>query len=62
MVRKLLEDENYDVSKWKDEDGKYLAFSPMYLAVKHGHMDVVQLFAEKGLQVDMDVAAPSVTE
>ena len=61
MVRKLLEEENYDVAKWKDEDGKYLAFSPMYQAYKNGHMDIVQLFAEKGVQVDLDVAAPDMT-
>lgn len=53
MVRKLLEEENYNIEKWKDEDGKYLVFSPMYLAVKNGHMDVIQLFAEKGVQVDL---------
>lgn len=57
-VRKLLEEEDYDVTKWRDGDGKYLAFSPMYLAVKNGHMDVIQLFAEKGVQVDMEGAAP----
>eukprot|EP00980_Cylindrotheca_fusiformis_P025525 scaffold13987_cov132-Cylindrotheca_fusiformis.AAC.2 len=52
-VRQLLEEGNYDVEKWKDEEGKYLALSPMYMAVKFGHYDVVQLFAEKGVQVDM---------
>ena len=52
MVRKLLEEDNYDVDKWKDDDGKYLAFSPMYLAVKHCNMDVIQIFAEKGVQLD----------
>lgn len=53
MVRKLLEDDNYNYEKWKDEDGKYMAFSPMYLAVKNGHMEVVQLFAEMGVQMDV---------
>lgn len=52
-VRQLLEVENYDVDKWKDEEGKYLSLSPMYMAVKFGHYDVIHLFAEKGVQVDM---------
>ncbi|KAL7553251.1 hypothetical protein ACHAWF_016918 [Thalassiosira exigua] len=57
MVRKLLEEENYDMAKWV-KDGKYLAFSPMYLAVKNGHLDVIQLFAEKGVEVDLTGAGP----
>lgn len=52
MVQKLFEEEDYDIEKWKDEDGKYMTFSPMYLAVKYGHISIVQLFAEKGVQVD----------
>jgi ankyrin repeat protein len=52
-VRKLLEEENYDVEKWKDEEGKYLGLSPMDMAVKFGHYDLIQLFAEKGIQVDI---------
>ena len=51
MVRKLL-DEEYNIEKWKDDEGKWLAFSPIYLAVKNAHLDVVQLFAERGLQVE----------
>ena len=53
MVKKLLEEENYSVEKWKDDEGKYLALSPMYMAVKFGHYDVIQVFAEKGIQVEM---------
>ena len=45
--------EGYDVEKFRDEDGKWLAFSPMYLAVKNGHMEVIQLFAERGIQMDL---------
>ena len=33
MVRKLMEEQNYNVDKWKDEEGKYLALSPMYMAL-----------------------------
>ncbi|KAL7542510.1 hypothetical protein ACHAXR_011844, partial [Thalassiosira sp. AJA248-18] len=60
MVRKLFEEENYNIDKFKDDDGKYFAFSPMYLAVKNGHIDVIQLLAEKGVQVDQG-AAPAVS-
>ncbi len=47
-VRELLDDENYDLDQWRDGDGKYLALSPMYMAVKFGHYDVVQLFSDRG--------------
>ena len=33
MVRKLMEEQNYNLDKWKDEGGKYLALSPMYMAL-----------------------------
>mmetsp|Transcript_8781 Transcript_8781/g.15998 ORF Transcript_8781/g.15998 Transcript_8781/m.15998 type:complete len:337 (-) Transcript_8781:272-1282(-) len=55
-VRKLLEE--VDIETWKDPDGKYLAYSPIHLAMRHGHMDLIQLFAEKGMEVDMTVAMP----
>lgn len=58
-VRTLLEEERVDIEKWKDDDGNFLAFSPIHLAVKHGHLDLIQLFAEKGMQVDMGIALPN---
>ena len=62
-VRQLLEEENYDIEKWKDDEGKYLAFSPMYLAVKNGHMEVIQVFSEKGVTIqDLDVVPEVSTE
>jgi len=62
-VRQILEEENYDIEKWKDDEGKYLAFSPMYLAVKNGHMEVIQVFAEKGVPIqDLDVVPEVSTE
>lgn len=51
-VRELL-DSKYDVEKWKDEEGKWHLFSPMYLAVKNAHLEVVTLFAERGVQMVM---------
>ena len=47
-VRELLDNENYDLDQWKDGEGNYLALSPMYMAVKFGHYDVVQLFMHRG--------------
>jgi len=62
-VRQLLDEEKVDLDKWRDDDGKFLAFSPIYLAVRHGHMDLIQLFAERGIQVDMtDGAVPEAPE
>lgn len=60
-VRMLLEEEKVDFEKWKDDDGKFLAFSPIYFAFKNGHMDLIQLFAEKGVQMDMADALPDAT-
>ena len=48
-VRELLDDENYDLDQWKDGEGKYLALSPMYMAMKFGHYEVVQLFMDRGV-------------
>lgn len=48
MVRKLIEEEGYDIEK--------CAFGPMYMAVKFGQIDVVQLFREKGVEIDLDMA------
>ena len=48
MVRKLIEEEGYAIEKF--------AFGPMYMAVKFGQIDVVQLFREKGVEIDLDMA------
>ena len=52
MVKKLLEEENYDVGKWKDKDGKFLACTPLHMAVRKCHVDLIQLFAEKGMHIE----------
>eukprot|EP00581_Thalassiosira_minuscula_P012727 CAMPEP_0183713772 /NCGR_PEP_ID=MMETSP0737-20130205/8518_1 /TAXON_ID=385413 /ORGANISM="Thalassiosira miniscula, Strain CCMP1093" /LENGTH=298 /DNA_ID=CAMNT_0025942609 /DNA_START=259 /DNA_END=1155 /DNA_ORIENTATION=+ len=57
-VRELLE--RVDIDQWKGQDGKFLAFSPMHLAMRHGHMDLIQLFAEKGIKMDADDVSPDV--
>jgi hypothetical protein len=62
-VQQLLDEESYDVTKWQDSEGKYLALSPMYMAVKFGHFNITQIFSEKGFQVELsgvgDVAEPT---
>ncbi|KAL9178885.1 hypothetical protein ACHAXT_011858 [Thalassiosira profunda] len=60
-VREMLE-EGHDIEKWRDEEGKWLAFSPMYLAVKNGHVEVIQLFAERGIQMDLADAPEATAE
>lgn len=52
MVKKLLEEENYDVGKWKHKDGKFLACTPLHMAVRKCHVDLIQLFAEKGMHIE----------
>ena len=53
-VTNMLAD-GYDYNKWKTaEDGKYQLFSPMHMAVKRGHFEIVQLFMDKGVQLEMD--------
>jgi hypothetical protein len=52
MVKKLLDVENYNIKKWIDLDGKCIALSPLHLAVKNCHVDLIQFFAEKGVQVE----------
>lgn len=61
-VRQLLDDEQYDLDQWKDGEGRYLALSPMYMAVKFGHYDVVQLFTDRGSVDDMESALTAAAE
>ena len=51
-VKELLETMDYDVERWKDEEGQFLPLSPMYMAVKFGHYDIVRLFAEQNDEED----------
>lgn len=51
-VTAMLAD-GYDYNKWKAEDGKYEFFSPMNVAVKRGHIEIVQLFMEEGVRVEV---------
>ena len=44
-VRKMI-DEGYDWQRLTDNDGKYLPMSPVFLAYKFGHVEIVSIFAE----------------
>ena len=57
-----MDDEQYDLDQWKDGEGRYLALSPMYMAVKFGHYDVVQLFTDRGSVDDMESALTAAAE
>lgn len=53
----------YDYSKWKtEEDGKYQLFSPMNMAVKRGHFDIVQLFMDEGVRLQLGNEGEATTE
>lgn len=52
-VKQLME-EGYDYQKWKDEDGNYYKYSPMFMALKFGHLDIIQVFTEVGITVPQD--------
>jgi hypothetical protein len=54
QVQAMLRD-GYDYNKWKtDEDGKYQFFSPMNMAVRRGQMEIVSLFNQLGVHVDIN--------
>ena len=51
-VKQLVDVENYNIEKWKDESGACIPLAPMYSAVRNGHVELIQYFAEKGIQLD----------
>ena len=61
-VGELLHNTNYNLDQWKDGEGKYLALSPMYMAMKFGHYDVVQLFMDRGVGMIDEVESALVEE
>lgn len=50
-VKELILEKHYDYEKWRQEDGGYMALSPMHMAVKFGHVEIVQLFLEHGVSL-----------
>jgi len=51
-VRKMM-DEGYDYQKFKGEDGKYQQYSPIFMAMKNGHINIIQVFVEAGIEVEL---------
>jgi len=68
-VQQLI-DEGYDFKRWKEEEvgggGErdassaaaetmtYKQYSPMFVALKNGHVDVLQKFIEAGVEIELD--------
>jgi len=46
----------YDFNKWKDEksnDGSYQEYSPIYIAMKNGHVDLIREFMAAGVEAEL---------
>lgn len=43
----------YDFDKWKKEDGSYQEYSPIYIAMKNGHIQIIQEFIQAGVKADL---------
>merc|ERR1712228_317459 len=55
-VKELIE-KGYDMSKWKkvggEDDGSYQEYSPIFIALKNGHIDVIREFLEAGVEAEL---------
>lgn len=45
--------EGYDFNKWKDEDGSYQEYSPIYVAMKNGHVEIIREFMQAGVEAEL---------
>ena len=45
--------EGYDFKKWKDDDGTYREYSPIYVAMKNGHVDIIREFLQAGVEAEL---------
>ena len=43
----------YDFDKWKEGDGTYQEYSPIYVAMKNGHIEVIREFLEAGVEAEL---------
>jgi ankyrin repeat protein len=43
----------YDFDKWKEEDGTYQEYSPIYVAMKNGHIEVIREFLQAGVEAEL---------
>jgi len=52
-VRALIE-QGYDFDRWKMPDGEgYRNYSPIFFALKNGHIDVIQEFLQAGVEAEL---------
>lgn len=51
-VQELIAD-GYDFDKWKEEDDSYQEYSPIYVAMKNGHIDVISEFLQAGVEAEL---------
>jgi len=51
-VQELISD-GYDFNKWMDEDGSYREYSPIYIAMKNGHVDLIREFMAAGVEAEL---------
>ena len=51
-VQELITD-GYDFNKWMDEDGSYREYSPIYIAMKNGHVDLIREFMAAGVEAEL---------
>lgn len=51
-VQELIRD-GYDFDKWKDSDGSYQEYSPIYVAMKNGHIEVIREFLQAGVEAEL---------
>jgi Ankyrin repeats (3 copies) len=45
--------EGYDFNKWKEEDGSYREYSPIYVAMKNGHVELIREFMAAGVEAEL---------
>jgi hypothetical protein len=51
-VQELIAD-GYDFNKWKDDDGSYREYSPIYVAMKNGHVELIREFMAAGVEAEL---------
>lgn len=51
-VKELIR-EGYDFDKWKEADGSYQEYSPIYVAMKNGHVEVIREFMQAGVEAEL---------
>ena len=45
--------QGYDFDKWKNDDGSYQEYSPIYIAMKNGHVELIREFMQAGVEAEL---------